>query len=126
MLTFTTATALTVHADAILAAADVQAAATARQHADAAASTLAVARTVADLLPATFRTPGGADAAYTVALIAEHADDAERAAAHVETGTREYAEQFDHLASSAKFDARMAASMLDYLTAGLVAYDTAA
>lgn len=120
-LTFTATDSTSIDVATALAEFDREAAEAARQYADAATSTHAAAVVVAAALPDEFRTIGGADAAHVLSIIAEHAADAEQAAHHIESGAREYAEQFDNLASSAKYDAQSAARFFDYLAAGLLA-----
>lgn len=95
---------------------DREAAAIARQHADAAHMTYVVATLYVGLLP---------EAPATLSRIAEYVAEAEAAAHHTETGAREYPEQFDNLASAAKYAARMAAADLDRMVAALADLDAA-
>lgn len=116
-LTFTAETPFTVLDVAALADRfDTEARAAARDHADAAHCTFIVATLYDGLLP---------ESADVVSRIAEYAAEAEAAAHHVETGDKEYPEQFDHLASAAKYAARMASHLLDGLSARLADLDAA-
>jgi hypothetical protein len=123
LLTFTAADPFTVIDVAALAdVLDREAAATARQYADAAYATFLVATCYDGLMP---EGTGRTSTAYALSQIAEYAADAEAAADHVERGTKEYAEDFDHCASAAKYAARMASALLDGLSQRLADLDAA-
>lgn len=101
---------------------DHEAAATAREFADAAYATYLVATVYDGILPGV----GSKSPTYIIGQIAEFAADAEAAAAHTELGAREYPAQFDHLASAAKYAARMASALLDGMASRLADLDAAA
>lgn len=121
-LTFTATESVTFDRAALAAMFDREDATAAREYADAAYSTYLVATLFDGLLPAT---DDHTNPAYVLSQIAAHAADAEAAAHHIETGAKEYAEQFGHLVKSAKYAARMASALLDSLSVTLADLDAA-